>query len=38
MASVDFLSNFTFKHGYDAELMEHEKKCAKEAAIEKEKS
>ena len=30
-ASVDFLSNSTLKDGYDLELMEHNKECAKEA-------
>ena len=34
---VEFLSNSTSKHADDLELMEHEKDCAKESAIEKEK-
>ena len=36
MALFDFLSNSLFIHEYDVELMEHEKECAKEAAIEME--
>ena len=36
IASFDFLSNSLFKHKYDVELMEHDKECAKEAAIEME--